>query len=35
MGLLKTWSANNAGGDPGSYLKKAAVPMGFWNRIGD
>jgi hypothetical protein len=35
LALLRAWYADHGGEDPGSYLKDAGVPIGFWNRIGD
>jgi hypothetical protein len=29
------WSAAHPGKDPGSALKRADVPLDFWNRVGD
>jgi hypothetical protein len=33
--LLRRWSVANPGRDPGLVLKRAAVPLEFWNRVGD
>ena len=35
LALLRSWSVDHGGADPGSHLKDAGVPIGFWNRIGD
>jgi len=32
--LLKSWSDANGGRDPGGDLRKAGVPIEFWNRVG-
>ncbi len=32
---MRSWSAAHPGKDPGSFLKEAGVPIGFWNRVGD
>ena len=29
------WSVAHPGQDPGSALKRADVPLEFWNRVGD
>jgi hypothetical protein len=33
--VLAAWSAAHGGEDPGSHLKGAGVPVGFWSRVGD
>ena len=33
--LLRRWSVANPGRDPGLVLKRADVPLEFWNRVGD
>jgi hypothetical protein len=33
--LVRRWSEANPGQDPGRVLKRAAVPLEFWNRVGD
>jgi hypothetical protein len=33
--LVHRWSEANPGQDPGRVLKRADVPLEFWNRVGD
>jgi hypothetical protein len=33
--LLRTWSIDHGGVDPGSHLKNSGVPVGFWSHVGD
>ena len=33
--LVRRWSLENPGSDPGRFLKSASVPLEFWNRVGD
>ena len=33
--LVRRWSEAHQGQDPGSVLKRADVPLEFWNRVGD
>jgi hypothetical protein len=33
--LVRRWSVAHPGRDPGSALKRADVPLEFWNRVGD
>lgn len=33
--LLRTWSIDHGGIDPGSHLKDSGVPVGFWSHAGD
>jgi hypothetical protein len=33
--LVCRWSEAHPGQDPGSVLKRADVPLEFWNRVGD
>ena len=33
--LLRRWSVANPGRDPGLVLKRADVPLEFWDRMGD
>ena len=33
--LVCRWSVAHPGQDPGSALKRADVPLEFWNRVGD
>jgi hypothetical protein len=33
--LLRTWSIDHGGKDPGSHLKDSGVPVGFWSHVGD
>ena len=33
--LVCRWSEAHPGQDPGSALKRAHVPLEFWNRVGD
>jgi hypothetical protein len=33
--LLAAWCAGHGGVDPGSHLRDAGVPIGFWSRVGD
>jgi hypothetical protein len=33
--LLAAWSGEHGGEDPGSHLREAGVPIGFWSRVGD
>jgi hypothetical protein len=33
--LVRRWSEAHPGQDPGSALKRADVPLEFWNRVGD
>jgi hypothetical protein len=33
--LVRRWSVAHPGQDPGPVLKRADVPLEFWNRVGD
>ena len=33
--VVAAWSAAHGGQDPGSHLREAGVPIGFWSRVGD
>ena len=33
--LLKGWSRDSGGRDPGQHLKSAGLTLGFWSRVGD
>lgn len=35
LAVVSAWAAANPGRDPGSALRDAGVPIGFWSRIGD
>lgn len=33
--LLKAWTHENKGKDPGQFLKASGVTIGFWSRLGE
>lgn len=35
LAVLVRWTRSHDGADPGSAVKKAGIPVGFWNRVGD
>ena len=35
MRVLEAWFSGHGGKDPGSHLKDAGVPIGFWSHVGD
>jgi len=35
LALLRAWSVDHGGRDPGIFLQEAGVPVEFWSRIGD
>lgn len=35
LAVVGVWAAAHPGSDPGSALRDAGVPIGFWSRIGD